>query len=914
MLKRVISQGWQIKSSQELDLFGEKISSINYNAEGWQPVTVPGTVVSGLVENGVYPDPYYDKNISKLPGYKHGKDSLFSNHYMPDDSPFRYSWWYRNEFDIPEEWEGKKIWLEFRGINYSANIWVNRNRVAGAGEVQGTYRTYRFDISNKVNLDKKNVVAVEVFAPQPDDLAMTFIDWSPVPPDDSMGIWQPVTIEVSEEISIKNTFVRSKLIRRVNRENNVPANNLNDTGNYEPNNKLNKQQNMLGKDSTDIEAELMISTEIYNDTEKTRIVRLVGEIEDISFEKTVSIDAKTNKEVLITTDDCSELRMKNPRLWWPYQLGEPELYQLNLKAYQESPISKKNVALSDKAKVNFGIREIRSFLNEEGSRVFTINGQWIQLRGAAWAPDLMLRQSEVQDEIDIDYVKNMNFNTIRLEGKLASDYFWELCDREGIIVIAGWPCCNHWEKWEKWKAEDLGVAVESLKSQLKRLRNHPSFTAWFYGSDFPPVYEVEREYLKIMKETHPDIPAISSAADKATELTGEPGVKMSGPYSYVPPEYWYDEDMPGVAGKFNTETGPDMCIPQLDSLKKMLSPEELEVESEGWKLHAGLAAFTDTSVLDRVIKGRFGGDLDGELSLEEYVKSAQLIGYQSWRAMFEAHFRNWPAATGVIGWMLNSSWPSLIWQLYDYYNLPNGAFYGSKKACEPLHLQYAYDDKSIYLANQTFTEQKDLKVRAILFDSSSNEKYRKELTVDGVDKYTVKDLFSLSEELMDADLSFLFLYLESGNQSISKNVYYLPAGKDVYDKKSKAWFHRPLKEFASLQGLREILEAEVQLNYSIDDKGDVLEITAELENQSDKLSCFNQLKVYDKNNQIITPVYWSDNFLTLIPGETERVTGVIKKKQILHECTGLDENSSASKLKNSREEMDRLKVILEGWN
>ncbi|MFW5981348.1 MAG: glycoside hydrolase family 2 protein [bacterium] len=834
MLKKVLVDDWYMQSSEKVKVFGEKISTKEFDVEGWYSVTVPGTVVSGLVENSVYPDPYYNKNISKIPGYKDGKDSLFSNHYKPDDSPFRYSWWYRNTFKVNKDWREKKIYLEFKGINYAANIWLNGKRIAGVGEVQGTYRLYRFDISDHIYFFQDNILALEVFSPDPDDLALTFIDWSPVPPDDSMGIWQPVCLHISEDISIENSYVRSK---------------LND--NYQ-------------------RAELAVITELYNNTEENKIVSLKGEIEGVKFEKEVFLEAKRKKQIEISVADCPELRIDNPKLWWPYQMGVAELYNLNLKLY----IGEK---LSDKEEVTFGIREINSYLNEKGSRVFKVNGEKIQLRGAAWASDLMLRQSKLQDEIDIAFMKNLNFNTVRLEGKLASDYFWELCDREGIIVIAGWPCCNHWERWFNWKAEDKKIAVESLKSQIKRLRSHPSFIAWFYGSDFPPVYEVEREYLQVMADTHPDIPAISSAADKVSKLTAEPGVKMSGPYSYVPPQYWYDKNMPGVAGKFNTETGPDMCLPQLDSLKRFLEVEELKIESEAWKLHAGLADFTDTRVLDRVIAGRFGKDLD----IEDYLKAAQLLGYQSWRAMYEAHFRNWPDATGVIGWMLNSSWPSLIWQLYDYYNLPNGAFYGSKKACEPLHLQFAYDDNSVYIANQTFEEVNNLTARVLLYNKELDLKYSKEIEIGSISKYSSEYLFKISEKFFTAELSFLFLYLEDEMSLISKNVYFLPEGKDIYEEaRDEDWFYRPLKEFASLEALNDLPEAELKLNYEFSKMDDQLEIDLEVENKSEFISCFNQFKIYNKDNEIIAPVYWSDNYITLLPGEKEVLKAVIREKEI----------------------------------
>jgi len=744
---KTLNNDWKLISSNKINVDGDKITSINYDDNKWMSAVVPGSVVSSLVKNNIFADPYYNRNIIELPGYKVGKNSLFSNHYMPDDSPFRDSWWYRKRFSLDSYLINKNIKIKFLGLNYKANIWLNRKRIATTTSCSGAYRIYEFNLNN-LYFDRDNVLAVEIIAPQVDDLGITFIDWNPVPPDDSMGIWQPVTLEYYNEISINNTYITSKI------------------------------------DFDNETAELSLITELNNQTNNDKRIRLNGTIysdnnKEINFNKELIIQPKVEEEINLTVEEIPELKIKNPDLWWPYQLGKANLYELEVKITEVKEDSNIEPAILDQENIKFGIREINSYLNDSGSRTFVINNQEVQIRGAAWTSDLMLRQSKTQDQIDINYLKNLNFNTVRLEGKLASKYFWDLCNKEGILVIAGWPCCNHWEKWEKWKDEDLEIAKSSTESQLKRLRKQPAFAAWFYGSDFPPPLEVEREYLKVINDCQLKIPLFSSAADKEASLTGKPGVKMSGPYSYVPPQYWYDKKMPGKAGKFNTETGPDMCLPEYDSLKKFIKKSELEIGSKSWNLHTGLSEFDNTAYLEEIINKRFSDYSTALKKPENFVKAAQFVGYQSWRAMYESHMINWPHSTGVIGWMLNSAWPSLIWQLYDYYNLPNGAFYGSKKGSELLHLIFNYNDQKVYLVNQKNKKCSGLQAELYLYNSNLDLKYSNQLDLNPVNKMDKLEIDKLSSKI-NAQAGVLFLYLKKEDQLISKNVYFLPEGKDVY--------------------------------------------------------------------------------------------------------------------------------------
>ncbi len=826
-----LSDNWFLQSSEKVSVFGEKISTTNFSNEGWYPVSIPGTVVAGLVENKVYKDPYFGLNMKDIPGYKHGKTLHFSFHYMPDDSPFRKSWWYRNEFTLSDLDEGKRVWIQFKGINYRADIWLNGKRIAATDYIIGSFRRYTIDVTSFIRFNKKNVLALEVFPTQPDDLSITFIDWGPVPPDDSMGIWQPIELYTTGPVAIKHPFVKSLLdVKTFNK------------------------------------AELTISAELVNTGSEAVAGILEGCIEERTFRKEVHLKSFETREVTVTPEDFKQLTIENPRVWWPYQLGTPELYSMALHFSIEGKIS-------DTTEVTFGIRDIQSRINEHGARQFTINGKDILIRGSAWTCDLMLRQSEERDRIDVAMLKNMNLNAFRLEGKLASEYFWDLCDREGILVLAGWPCCTLWEKWDMWKPGDKVVARESLRSQIKRLRNHPCFLVWFYGSDFPPPEPVERIYLDVLEETYPELPAISSASEAPSTLKGETGVKMSGPYSYIPPVFWYTETMPGRAESFNTETGPDVCIPVMESLRKMLPEDELYPGSPSWNHHAGLACFPDTDIVNDAVRKRYGEPPD----TEDFVKTAQVLSYESWRAMYEAYGRNFPKGTGVIAWMHNSAWPSMIWQLYDFFLQPTGGFYGAQKACEPLHLQYSYDDASIWVVNARMEIYGDLEAHAAVYTMNMEKKFEKGVTVS-LGSNDRQSLFSIPAIDTLTPVYFLFCSLKNKGTIVSRNCYWFPTTKDIFTDTVKQHYYWPLKQHADMSTLRSMPKAEVTTSFDIREAADKFSIEVSIVNTSDAIAFFLKAAVINKKNgESIVPVYWSDNCITLLPSEQVTIIGTLPK-------------------------------------
>src|SRR4030095_12374668 len=258
-----------------------------------------------------------------------------------------------------------------------------------------------------------------------------------------------------------------------------------------------------------------------------------------------------------------------------------------------------------------------------------------------------------------------------------------------------------------------------MADRPRRLRIHPSVFVWLYGSDGPPPADVEKMYLWVLAEADWPNPSVSSASESPTTVTGKSGVKMTGPYEYVPPVYWLADTQAGGAYGYTTETSPVPAIPTLESVKRFIPKEHLWPMDDVWNYHAGGERFTTVNVFTDALNRRYGA----ATSLEDYERKAQAAAYDGERAMFEAYGRNKYTSTGVIQWMLNNAWPSMIWHLYDYYLRPGGGYYGTEKACEPLHVQYSYDDGTVSVVNDRQDGRRGLKVSAQVYDLALQQKF-----------------------------------------------------------------------------------------------------------------------------------------------------------------------------------------------
>jgi exo-1,4-beta-D-glucosaminidase len=822
-----LHKDWQLQSSCEAKAAGEKISLVGFDAKTWHKSDIPATVVGALVTDKTYPDPNYGTNLKSFPGMNYPTKGLFANQDMPKGSPFRCSWWYRTEFDVPAAGEKKTEWLHFLGINYRANIWINGQKVADARDVAGTYRSYEFNVSQFLKARNRNALAVEVFAPEKDDLGITWVDWNPTPPDKEMGIWKEVFLTSSAEVAVRHPFVSSKL------------------------------------DADYKTAELAISAELRNVSDRAVKGVLRADLEGIHLQQSVDLVSGESKIVRFSPDQFAQLKLARPRLWWPYQMGTPSLYTAKLTFEIGTEVS-------DLASVTFGIREVASELTDKGHLLFKVNGRRVLIRGAAWVPDLLFRWSSARLDADLAYVRDMGMNTIRLEGRLDRDEFFEKTDQLGILVMPGWTCCDAWERWQNWKGDQNKVAAASLRDQITRLRNHASVFVWLNGSDNPPPASVEKMYLAIEKELEWPNPVISSAGDTPTTLTGNSGVKMTGPYEYVPPVYWLADTKAGGAYGYNTETSPGPAIPPRESLERFIPKEHLWPIDEVWNYHAGGERFTNVNIFTDGLSRRYGP----ATSLDDYERKAQAMTYDGQRAMFEAYARNKYTSTGVIQWMLNNAWPSLIWHLYDYYLVPAGGYFGTKKACEPVHVQYSYDDNSVAVINGIYEPLKGLKVRARIYNLDAKEKASRESTLDFAPDSSTK-AFDLPKVEGLSTTYFLKLELhDDAGKLVNENFYWLSTKADVLDwEKRKDTAYTPQKEFGDLTGLNNLPEAKVAITKGALVSGRSYVFTLLAENKSESVAFMVHPRITrGKGREDVTPVFWSDNYFSLLPGEKRSVT------------------------------------------
>ncbi|HEY4052335.1 MAG TPA: beta galactosidase jelly roll domain-containing protein [Terriglobales bacterium] len=832
-----LRDGWALQSSCKVEKKGEVISTPQFLPAGWYAVTVPTTVVAALVKHKVYPDPMFGMNLRSFPGMTYPIGHNFSDLPMRQDSPFMVPWWYRKTFVLPENYKGKSIWLDFAGINYRANIFLNGKQIAGYDDVAGAWRTYEFNITDAVLPGKTNVLAVEVFSPTEKDLAITFVDWYPSPPDKAMGLFRDVEIRTSGPVAVRYPAVISK----------------------------------VDPDGT---AHLTVTAMLKNASSQAVKGTLKGMIEKAEFSQTIELAPNEQKDVTFDPAQVDQLNVEHPRLWWPAQMGKPNLYPLKLALEIDGKAS-------DTAETKFGIREITSRLNENGKRVFSINGKNILIRGGGWGPDMMLRENSQRLHDEFAYVQDMGLNTIRLEGKLENKEFFDLADQRGILVLAGWCCCDFWEHWQDWKPESHKIAEQSLRDQIYRLRSHPSLLGWLNGSDNPPPAEVEQAYLHIEKELQWPNPIISSATGKPTTVSGDSGVKMSGPYEYVAPSYWQTDSLGashpqncnqgGCGGGygFNTETSPGPAVPPIESIKKMLPKEHQWPIDDWWNFHAGGGEFKDLHVFTDALNARYGT----ANSLEDYTTKSQLQAYEGIRAMFEAYSRNKYTSGGVIQWMLNNGWPSMIWHLYDYYLQPGGGYFGAKAALQSIDPVYGYDDKSISIVNSGYEDARGLRVVTKVLNLDMTEKFSHQDVIDVPADGVVKMLALPEIESLSATYFVALRVSDADGKLVGENFYWLSTRPETIDWGKSTWYTTPTLSYADFTALAQLPKVKLNISSRSERRGE-REIThVTVENPTKNLAFFVRVKVdKGKAGEEILPVLWQDNYISLLPGEKREIS------------------------------------------
>jgi exo-1,4-beta-D-glucosaminidase len=611
---------------------------------------------------------------------------------------------------------------------------------------------------------------------------------------------------------------------------------------------------------------LTVYAELQNASDRPVKGVVAGTVAGIKVEQAVELAAHEDRTVVFAPDHFAQLNIHDPRPWWPRQMGDPHLEHLTM-SFREGDV------VTDEKSVDFGIREITSELTANGSRLFRVNGKPILIRGAGWSQDMLLRTNEHRLKDQFRLVEDMNLNTIRLEGKLETDDFFKIADHDGILVMLGWCCCDHWEHWKDWTADDLKIASESLRAQMLRLRHHASLLVWLNGSDNAPPANVERAYLDIEAETRWPNPILSAASQQDTAGGGPNGVKMTGPYDYVAPSYWYVDKQNGGAYGFNTETSPGPAIPSLASRAKFLTDPQAWPPTEDWSYHFGSGKFADLTVLDEAMNAVYAKPH----SAADYERISQTMEYDSERAMFEAYSRNKYNSTGVIQWMLNNAWPSMIWHLYDYYLDADAGYFGTKKACEPLHIQYSYDDRSIVVVNSTYDRVADLHASVDVHNVAWKQLYKQDAIVDaGADSSQIA--FNIPDSLYaGADRTFFIdlTLTNSAGKVVSRNFYWVPGTLTTFDWPKTDYTHTPAARHEDLTELANLPAAKLLAHAEMVKTMRGREVRVELENPSAALAFQVSAAVRTSNGGLIAPVLWSDNWVEVVPGEKRVLTALL---------------------------------------
>ena len=829
-----LKSDWKIQSSEKLaGTEDQAISENGFDVSGWYEGVVPGTVMGALSDFKVIEDATFGINMKNM-----------------DPTQFQKPWWYRSTFKINEEDLNKNVSLRFNGINYRADLWINGNKIAESDKFAGSFRMFSFNINPYIKAGE-NTIALKISQYADGEYLLGFCDWNPLPTDRSMGIFREVFLEINEGVKIRSPFVYAKV----------------DT---------------VSKSA----AELYIQAEIVNSTDKPVEGTFSVDFEVGKLEKKVVVPANDTLSVRLDPAEFAQLSVKNIELWWPNGMGNAKLYNLKTEF-------KVGNEIYDEVEKKYGIREIRSYLNEDKNRAFEINGKFVLLKGGGWADDIFLRDTRKSVEAQMRYIRHMGLNSIRCEGFWGKDEdLYNLCDEYGILVMIGWNCIWEWEEYlgkpchEKYGGAvtpvDIELLADSWKDQMLWLRNHPSIYVWMLGSDKLPHPDLERKYIALFDKYDPSRTYITSAGGAGTEdnnivaevplvsdISGPTGMKMLGPYAWTPPNYWFTDTLLGGAYGFNTETCPGASIAPLASLRKMMPEEALwPIDKNYWEYHTGRNQFTSLDRDISAIDQRYGKSSD----VEEFSYKAQVNNYEIMRPQFEAFIAYKPKSTGLVQWQLNSAWPKLIWQLYDTYLQPNGSFYGVKKACTPLHAIYRYGFDDIYLANEDLNEQKNLTVKIRIFDINSKEIFADEWTGD-IPSNISKFIYKLPEIKNLTPVYFLDLRIyNSENKEVDNSIYWLSTKKDVLDyeaaKKLEWPFYTPTKSFADYTALDKLPKINLEYDYKYSKENEFGKITLNIKNNSEAIAFFNFLDVLDPATmQPVLPIFWDDNYVTLLPGE-----------------------------------------------
>jgi mannosylglycoprotein endo-beta-mannosidase len=831
------------KRATDLTADGTEITGADFKPEGWLDAVIPGTILTTLLHNKLIPDPFFGLNNNLIPDvYNTGREY--------------YTYWFFNEFEIPEINDNQQVWLNFRGINYFADIFLNGKRV-NTKTHQGMYLREKYLITPYLNKGKTNKLAVWVAPPDPVGNAAAgqggdgtigrnvtmqcTAGWDWICPirDRNTGIWDQVSVEITGSVDIRNPFIEIRVPgTRIPREKQDPA--------Y-----------------------AIPSAELKNAS--SQILNGILRVEFEGYKNSAKVVLNPDEEKVIT---FPEIKIENPHLWWPNGMGEQPLYHMKTDFIANDGTN------MDSETVTFGIRETGNYFDEKiRARVFTVNGQKVFIKGGNWiASDALLRLSKERYEAEVRLHAEMNMNMIRVWGGGLTERpeFYDACDKYGIMVwqdlwISG-DCNGEWNDPTKKESQARRKAypdnhelfLESVIDQIKMLRNHPSLYLWCGGNEtLPPPDILKTLQGDILPRFDPGrfFLEMSTSSKLMTNTIGGVG---DGPYGIREPVNIFTER----SFPFNPETG-SIGIPNYEGLLKIIPEDEMTPPQgnragRSWTYHKYLP------LLD--FPGRYGKVKD----IRDFCLKAQMVSYEQYRALQEGfNYKMWDWYSGMLVWKNQNPWTALRGFFYDYFLDYTGGYFGYKHGATPVHIQLNLNDSVVCVLNQTAQKLSNITAKILLYDMHGRLLSESKRSVS----LNAHDLILLDKIDIPGnayEVFFLKLILtDNSKKLLDENLYWLASKPGSYEK------------------LNELGSVSVKAGIS---KSDDNHAVISVSNPGNETAFFIRLKITNPKNELVLPSFFTDNYFTLLPGDEKQV--------------GLDFNSEEINMGNQ----DSLKLVVEGWN
>lgn len=825
---------WKMCKVSDVKEQAEKISQAGFATAQWMPAIIPGTVLNSLVYNKVYPEPYY------------GLNNKLEKNLIPDLAKAgrdTYTYWFRTEFTVPNSFKGKIVWLQVNGINYRAEIWVNGHLL---GNMAGMFKPDFINITDFAKIGQNNALAIKVYPIDMPGTVMpknwgaangefhnggdgniglnvtmlmsagwdfTFMDGVR---DRNTGIWKDIQLYATDKATLRYPFVKSEL--------------------QKPNYDLTRET---------------VSIEVSNPTKESVRCTVKGEIrsENISFSKDIALYGGETKIVTFTPEEFPQLIIKNPRLWWPRFKGNPELYELKMSVSV-------NGNKSAETKSRFGIREITTDQNTpDHSRQFFVNGKKIFIRGANWIPEAMLRTSDARTYAEMRYAYQTGVNLIRMWGGgiADSDYLFQLCDEMGLLV---WQ--EFWMTGDTKHPHDADLYLSNVTATVKRLRNHPSLAYYVCSNESTEMSGI-KELLMNLDGT------------RAYQMESEcDGVHDGSPYIQVNPMQYYENTASARGSRidgFNPEYGFSN-LPTVECLREMMDEKDLwPINKEVWDYHEG-GGFYGMTTFYKDLAEKYGKTS----SVEDFATKGQFVNAMDATTMWEVWNYNKFGygdryTSGLLFWYFNSPMRQISSHLWDYSLEPNASLYYTQHALEPLHAQFDYLKNTVSVYNDYYQSFKDYKVTADVYDMNSRKVWSRSKTIDIPEDGVVNDAFAIDFPTNITQVHFIKLrLLDAQGKEIASTFYW--RSNDKYEGKTTKT-GPTTSGFEDLSKLKQV-QLKSSLKTYVKDGRHFVEAT--VKNPSSTLAFFTQLQLLDKSGKPVRPSFYTDNYFSLLPGESKHIT------------------------------------------